>query len=183
MGGLAPGGADLGRGAALYWAMDAEREVRMLYEQLLACWNRRDGGEFAALFAKEGRAIGYDGSAHAGRDSIAADLTRIFSGHATPAYVGLVRGVQFVAGEVAIVDAAAGMVPNGESRLNPALNAVQTLTAIKEDGTWRIVLFQNTPAAYHGRPQMAERLTEDLRAVLDSAGGRWLNGPSRTPRS
>jgi uncharacterized protein (TIGR02246 family) len=160
--------------------MEADREVRRLYERLLDCWNRRDGAEFAALFAEDGRAIGYDGSAHASRATIEADLTRIFAEHATPAYVGLVRGVRLLSGDVAILDAVAGMVPEGQHELNPALNAVQTLTAVKSGGAWQIALFQNTPAAYHGRPQVAERLTEDLREVLDGAGGRWMNGPSRT---
>lgn len=162
--------------------MEADREVRMLYANLLDCWNRRNGREFAALFAADGRAIGYDGSAHGGRAEIEADLTRIFAEHATPAYVGLVRGVRLLSRDVAVVDAVAGMVPDGERDLDPALNAVQTLTAVKSGGTWRIAVFQNTPAAYHGRPQLAERLTEDLREVLDGAGGRWMNGPSRSTK-
>lgn len=152
----------------------------MLYERLLDCWNRRDGAEFAALFAEDGRAIGYDGSAHGGRDTIEADMIRVFAEHSTPAYVALVRGVRMLSADVAALDAVAGMVPEGKSELDPALNAVQTLIAVKNGGEWRIALFQNTPAAYHGRPQVAERLTEDLRGVLDGASGRWMNGPSRS---
>jgi uncharacterized protein (TIGR02246 family) len=163
--------------------MGPDREVRMLYEQLLRCWNSRNGREFAALFADDGRAIGYDGSAHAGRAAIETDLTRIFADHATPAYVGLVREVRFLRDDVALVDAVAGMVPDGKKTLDPGLNAVQTLVAVKVDGAWRIALFQNTPAAYHGRPQLGERLTEDLREVLDGAGGRWMTGPSRSPKT
>lgn len=152
----------------------------MLYEQLLRSWNRRNGGEFAALFAEDGHAIGYDGTVHAGRAAIEADLERIFAEHATPAYVGLVRGVTLLADDVAVLRAVAGMVPEGKTDIEPALNAVQTLTAVKRAGVWRIALFQNTPAAFHGRPQMAERLTEDLREVLHGAGGRWMIGPSRS---
>lgn len=155
----------------------------MLYEALLTCWNRRNGRDFAALFAEDGRAIGYDGSEHAGRATIEADLARIFGEHATPAYVGLVRGVRFVGTDVALLDAVAGMVPEGRKDIDPALNAVQTLAAVKLGGAWRIALFQNTPAAYHGRPQAAERLTEDLREVLDGAGGRWMSGPSRSTKN
>lgn len=163
--------------------MNDAQPVRMLYEALLKAWNDRDAAGYAALFTRDGRAIGFDGSAHAGRAVIAADLGRIFAAHATPAYVGLVRDVQWLGPDVAVVDAAAGMVPDGGKSLDPALNAVQTLVAVKEGGAWRIALFQNTPAAYHGRPQVAERLTEDLREVLDGAGGRWMTGPSRSPKS
>lgn len=162
--------------------MTSEREVRALYEHLLSAWNRRSAAEFAGLFTADGRAIGYDGSAHAGQAAIAAELGRIFAQHATPAYVGLVREVRFLSDGVALIDAVAGMIPQGRQTLDPALNAVQSLVCVQAHAGWRIALFQNTPAAYHGRPQLAERLTEDLREVLDGAGGRWLTGPSRANR-
>lgn len=163
--------------------MSDAQPVRMLYDALLKAWNGRNAADFAALFTRDGRAIGFDGSAHAGRAVIAADLGRIFTAHATPAYVGLVREVKWLRPEVAVVDAVAGMVPDGGKSIDPALNAVQTLVAVKDGSDWRIALFQNTPAAYHGRPQLAERLTEDLQEVLDGAGGRWMTGPSRSPKS
>jgi hypothetical protein len=58
------------------------------------------------------------------------------------------------------------MVPSGASDLDPALNAVQTLVASRRDDQWRIELFQNTPASFHGRPADSERLTRELREVL-----------------
>ena len=67
------------------------------------------------------------------------------------------------------------MVPPGQSDLNPAVNTVQTVVAAKRDGRWRIVLFQNTPAQFHGRPELAQQLTEELRQVLRASS------PDRTP--
>jgi hypothetical protein len=52
--------------------------------------------------------------------------------------------------------------------LNPAANAVQTMVAERDGGGWRIVLFQNTPAQFHGRPELAERLTAELQRVVES---------------
>lgn len=46
------------------------------------------------------------------------------------------------------------------------VNAIQTLVTVKHDGQWRIAVFQNTPAAFHGRPELRDRLTEELRQVL-----------------
>ena len=46
------------------------------------------------------------------------------------------------------------------------MNAVQTVVAKQEHGRWLIALFQNTPAAYHGRPQASQQLTEELRQEL-----------------
>jgi hypothetical protein len=58
------------------------------------------------------------------------------------------------------------MVPPGQSDLNPAVNTVQTLVAAKKDGEWRVALYQNTPAQFHGRPEMVQELTEELRQLL-----------------
>ncbi len=38
--------------------------------------------------------------------------------------------------------------------------------AVRRDSAWRIALFQNTPAQLHGRPDLANALTEELRAEL-----------------
>jgi hypothetical protein len=38
--------------------------------------------------------------------------------------------------------------------------------AAKRAGHWRIALFQNTPAQFHGRPELAKALTEELRQLL-----------------
>ena len=57
------------------------------------------------------------------------------------------------------------MVPPGQTRLNPAVNAVQSLVAQDDDG-WRVVLFQNTPAQHHGRPDLVEQHTAELQQIL-----------------
>jgi uncharacterized protein (TIGR02246 family) len=67
---------------------------------------------------------------------------------------------------VAMLRAIVGMVPPGQSDLNPALNAHQTLVAAKRDGSWCIELLQTTPAQFHGRPDLVQQMTEELRQVL-----------------
>ena len=153
--------------------MNDEQEVRSLYQELLACWNRRDAAAFAALFAGDGNVVGFDGSTHDGRAEIESALSQIFADHPTAAYVAKVRSVRFPTAEVAVLSAVAGMVPPGKSDLNPAVNAIQTLVAARQDSRWRIAVFQNTPAAFHGRPELSEKLTEDLRQVLqlEETGG------------
>jgi hypothetical protein len=58
------------------------------------------------------------------------------------------------------------MVPPGQEDLNPETNAVQSLVAVEEDGTWRIALFHNTPAQYHGRPDLADEHTAEMRETM-----------------
>jgi uncharacterized protein (TIGR02246 family) len=146
-----------------------ETAVRALYQELLEAWNDRNGEALAATFQEDGEIIGFDGSQHIGRAQIAADLGKILADHPTPTYAAKVRGVRFPSPGVAILRADTGLVPRGQPDLDPRLNALQTLVAAQRDGQWRIVLFQNTPAQFHGRPELAQQLTEELRQVLTEA--------------
>ena len=67
--------------------------------------------------------------------------------HIPAAYVGIVRTIRFLAPDVVDASAVAGTGPPGQQRHSPAVNAVQTLVARRENEIWRIALFQNTPAA------------------------------------
>jgi len=148
-----------------------EAALRRVYQNLLECWNKRQAEEFAALFMEDGNQVGFDGSQVNGRAEIASHLSEIFADHQTAAYVGIVREVCFLTAEVALLRAVAGMVPYSTSDLNPATNAIQSLVAVRYHREWRIALFQNTPAAFHGRPEMAEQLTEELKELLRRSGG------------
>lgn len=120
----------------------------------------------AEPFAEDGELIGFDGSQFAGRAEIALHLQQIFADHPTPSYVGKVTGVRLLGAEVAVLRAVAGMVPPGKSDLEPALNTHHTVLAVKREGEWRIALFQNTPAQFHGRPELVQKMTEELRQLL-----------------
>jgi len=144
---------------------DESREVGALYRALLDAWNRRDAAAYGELFADDGNIVGFDGSQVDGRPEIASHLGAIFAEHQTPAYVGIVREVRLPAPGVAILRAVSGLLPPGKSDINPALNAVQTLVAARRDGRWQVEMFHNTPAAFHGRPELAEALTAELRAA------------------
>jgi uncharacterized protein (TIGR02246 family) len=137
-----------------------------LYRRLIDGWNARDADAFAAGFAEDGMVVGFDGSQTRGRTEIAAQMAAIFADHPTGRYVGLVRDVRPIGADAAILRAVAGVVPAGSDDINPDLNTVQSLTAQRIDGAWRIVQYHNTPAAYHGRPDAVQRLSEELRAKL-----------------
>jgi uncharacterized protein (TIGR02246 family) len=143
-----------------------ETAVSDLYKQLLDSWNRRDAAGFAALYDEDSEVIGFDGSQMFGRAEIELTLGQIFADHMTATYVSKIRGVRFLAPGVAVLRAVVGMVPPGKEDINPDTNALQTLVAAKQEGQWRITLFQNTPAQFHGRPELVEALTEELRQLL-----------------
>lgn len=140
--------------------------AEQLYRALVSAWNRDDAEAFAAGFADDGEVIGFDGSEMAGRARIAEEVGAIMAGHATGSYVGIVRSVRPLTGDVVLLRAVAGVVPAGEDDLRPELNSVQSLVATHRDGRWEIDLYHNTPASWHGQDAAAAALTEELRGQL-----------------
>ena len=137
-----------------------------LYEALLAAWNRRDAAGMTGLSAPQGSQVGFDGRTANGPREIEAHLAPIPAHHPTAAFVGKVREIRLLSETVALLRAVAGMIPPGHDDISPEVNAIQTLVASRDgDGRWR-ELFQNPPAAFHGRPEERERLTQELRALV-----------------
>lgn len=147
-------------------AADLRREALDHYATLLRAWNARNPHAFAAAFTAGGSAIGFDGSPMNGRDEILSTLRGIFDNHPTASYVAKVREVRELSPDAVLIRAVAGMAPAGTTDLNPAVNAVQSVVLVREGGVLRVALFQNTPAAFHGRPEQSARLTAELQQVL-----------------
>jgi uncharacterized protein (TIGR02246 family) len=145
-----------------------QREVRDLYRRLLTAWNSQDAEAFGNLFTESGEQIGFDGTQAAGAKQITQHLRSVFGDHQTARYVSLVRSVRLVGPAVAVLRAEVGMLPPDDEDIRPELNAVQSLLAVAGPDGWRVALFHNTPAQFHGRPEEAESLTADLRAAASS---------------
>jgi uncharacterized protein (TIGR02246 family) len=143
-----------------------KKQIEALYRQFLDGWNSRDAVAIAAPCAEDAVLIGFDGSQNIGRAEILATLSQIFADHLTPPYVSKVREVRLLTSDTAILRAVVGMVPSGQFDIAPALNAIQTIVAVRADGTWHIALIQTTPAQFHGRPELVEQLTDELRQLL-----------------
>ena len=143
-----------------------ESEVQELYRRMLDGWNRHSAGDFAATFAPDGVSLGFDGSQMIGQAEIAATLQQIFTDHLTAPYVSIVRDVRLLSPEVAVLRAIVGMVPPGQTDINPAVNSLQSVVAVRRDGTWSIALLQTTPAQFHGRPELVQQMTEELQQLL-----------------
>jgi uncharacterized protein (TIGR02246 family) len=151
---------------------DAQRETRELYQRLMEAWNKRNARDYALVFASNGSIVGFDGSQVNGQMEIGAHVSEVFSHHQTATYVTIVRDVRPITSDVTLLRANAGMVPPGKDDLNPELNAVQSMVAARRGGKWEIALFQNTPAAFHEKPDLSKKLTEELRVILRQAPPR-----------
>ncbi len=142
-----------------------DRAARDLYAQLLEAWDKRNARNYALLFASDATLIGFDGSQVSDQLQIGAHVSEVFTHHQTPRYIGVVREVRSIAADVSLLRANAGLIPPGKDDIDPSLNAVQSLIAVKKGDTWKIALFQNTPAQFHMQPEQSKALTEELRAL------------------
>jgi uncharacterized protein (TIGR02246 family) len=149
--------------------MDTQEQILALYQQLLQQWNKRNAAGMTGLFTTNGTLIGFDGSQLNGQKEIYAVLDEIFANFPTAAYVSIVKEVRVLTDTTALLLAVAGMVAVGSNDISPEVNVLHSITAVQDEGKWRIALFQNTPAAFHGRPELAEQLSADLRHVLASS--------------
>lgn len=143
-----------------------DEAVKGLYKDLLTSWNQYSAAGFADLFQENGSLVGFDGTPINGREEIYNHLSGIFVQHRPASFVYIIREIRFIAPTVAILRAAVGMVPPGQDDIKPEVNAIQTLVAVDETDQFRIAMFQNTPAAFHGRPEAVEQLTAELREAL-----------------
>jgi uncharacterized protein (TIGR02246 family) len=145
---------------------DIADAVRALYRAILEGWNAQDASAFAAPFAEDGEVIGFDGSQVAGRAQIETEMGAIFADHATGRYVGIVRSVRQLGPDVALLHAVSGVVTAGTDAIQSELNAIQSIVAQRRAEGWRVIMYQNTPAAFHGRPELADALTDELTTEL-----------------
>jgi len=151
--------------------MDGEEAgVRALYQHLLDGWNQRRAERMAELFLDDSLVVGFDGSQMRGARAVNDEMNRIFADHRPARYVSIVRAVSLLRSDVAVLHAVVGMVPPGKREIKPENNAIQTLTAVKRDGRWRIAVYQNTPARFDGRPKLAAELTAELEAAMKTRG-------------
>lgn len=146
--------------------MTEENEIRNLYHSLLQAWNNNSASGMANLCADNANMIGFDGSQHNGKKNIRERMQQIFSEHKVASFIYKIREIRFLNPDAAILRSVVSMVNKEGTDIMPQVNAIQTLVASNHDNNWLIELFQNTPAAYHGRPELIEQLNEELREVF-----------------
>lgn len=125
--------------------MSDEQQVRDLYAHVMDGWNQGSGELFAAPFAEESDFVAFDGTRFRGRAEIARFHDPLFKTHLKGTrLVGDVMDVRFVRSDVAVLHARGGTIPRGRSKAARERDSIQTLVAVKRDGRWQLVAFQNT---------------------------------------
>ena len=120
-----------------------EAAIRDLFAELLAAWGRGDGHAYGAIFTEDADYVAFDGSRTKGRAAIAESHQRLFDTWLKGTrLVGQVESLRFLGPDVALVHATGAMLMPGKDR--PVRPSIQTLVAVKRDGTWRFAAFHNT---------------------------------------
>jgi len=126
------------------WQTDAEH-VRGLYLAVMDGWNRGHADAFAAPFADEADFVAFDGTRFHGRDELVRFHEPLFKTHLRGTRLtGDVTDIRFLGADVAVIHARGGTIPRGKRQPAPERDSIQTLVAVRHDGRWQLVAFQNT---------------------------------------
>ncbi len=142
-----------------------QNTINDLYHQLIAGWNNRDAVAFATLLTDDASMVGFDGSQINSKSEIQSSLAAIFAKHDTLPFVTKVQEIRPLTPHVVLLRAIVSMEAKGGADINPEVNAIQSMVAVNDASGWRVTLFQNTPAQFHGRPELKEKMTAELHAV------------------
>lgn len=122
-----------------------EDAAQALYTQLMAAWNAGDAEAFAALFAEDGDLVAFDGTHLTGRRDIVDGHQQLFERWLKGTQlVGSVRRIRWLSPDIAVMHAVGGTIMRGKHEAEPARDSIQTLVAMRREGGWQLVAFQNT---------------------------------------
>ena len=137
-----------------------ESVIRQVVQRLEAAWNAADGAGFGASFTEDADFVNILGAHHTGRAAIAAgheEILRTIYRGSRVSYT--VERVRFIRPEVAVAFLRARLVsflavaPDDPRRASlggasPREDVARpTMVLVKDRGTWKIVVFQNTRVA------------------------------------
>ena len=130
---------------------DAE-DARGLYLAVMDGWNRGSADAFAAPFADDADFIAFDGTRFHGRDDLVRFHEPLFRTHLRGTRLtGDVTDIRFLGADMAVMHARGGTVLRGKRDPAPERDSIQTLVAVRRDGRWQLVAFQNTRVRPIGR--------------------------------
>ena len=137
-----------------------EQKLHAIVQQLEAAWNRGDSVAWTELFAPDADFIHILGGHFTGSTTIERGHRTIFD----TIYKGstnkfVLEKIRFVGDKVAIVFLFATLKLTTPG-LPPQLNARPTMVLQRQDGTWKIVFFQNTVVTPEGAPVGQDALAD-----------------------
>jgi uncharacterized protein (TIGR02246 family) len=117
--------------------------VRATLDQVYAAWAANDADAFVAPYAEDATAV-LPGAFLPDREAIWACMADVFAGPLKgSAARHEVRSIRYAGPGVAIVIGTGAVLLAGQAEPEPA--SVETWVLSRQDGTWRVRAFQNSP--------------------------------------
>jgi uncharacterized protein (TIGR02246 family) len=122
-----------------------EEALRALPKRIESGWNQGSGRMIGDVYATDGKLVAGDGTVTVGREQIGAYHDQLFANYLKGTKLIVeVTDVRFLTPDIALMHTAGGILWPGEQQLKPGNDGIQSFVAVKRDGAWRVVLFQNT---------------------------------------
>ncbi|GAA3126530.1 SgcJ/EcaC family oxidoreductase [Streptosporangium carneum] len=138
-----------GAGLAAYYGeftSDEEKEVLGVPLRLVEAWSRNDPDGVAEVFTENGVLILPGDVLKRGREEIRAFMTAAYAGPFKGTGVtGRPVDVRFASGDVALIRTHGGILTPGATEIAPELAVRSTWVVVRQDGTWLLAGYQNTP--------------------------------------
>ena len=125
-----------------------QTEVQLVPSRIVAAWQAKDAGAFAAAFTEDGSMILPGGVFLTGRQPIQDFMAEAFRGpYRNTQVTGTPLAYKPLADDVVLLLTEGGVLPDGEPEV-PAGDAIRASWLLKRvDGRWLITAYQNTPIA------------------------------------
>lgn len=115
-------------------------------------WNDGNADAFAAPFAENGDLVAFDGTHFKGRSEIVPFHRKLFTTHLKGTrLIGEVTDLRFLSDNVGLLHTTGSTIMRGKSRPSPERDSIQTLVAVRQNGSWQLAAFQNTRFRPMGR--------------------------------
>jgi uncharacterized protein (TIGR02246 family) len=126
-------------------AAAAEADLRGLITRMTDSYNRGDAHGVAAMYTPDGDLITGTGDHLAGPAEIESFLSNlVMTLPKGTRFIARVTDIRFAGPDVALVTSDGGWLYPGEANVSEKNQGLQSVVALRRDGTWRVVLFQRT---------------------------------------
>lgn len=164
-----------------------DRQIRLLYDELLDAWTRGDARAYGETFTSDVDYVPFDGNRLVGRQAVVDSHDRLFRGVLYgSALVGEVETVRHVHRDIAVVHAFGSVLMPWRSKLPKRRLSRQTLVAVRTSDGWRFTAFQNArvrPLQIPGPTSFPARASRALTRLARLVGAGRRGGDTAQPQT
>jgi uncharacterized protein (TIGR02246 family) len=122
-----------------------ETEIKQLFQNIKEAWNKGDAELYTSYFTENCDYVTFDGQHLKGRQANAEIHNKLFTGLLRGSKLtGEIKTIRFLTPEIAIYHSIGAVQLGFQKQESTNRLSINTNVVIKENGNWRISVFQNT---------------------------------------